>query len=109
VNTPGRAHGPGVLCVLVGLEAVGSWQAKDNGRIVRIVKLHRVSRIHGNIWRVEARNPSDGPFHVIAVMADGTRVPAMREGVNCAQKYLIPIGDDADLKHHIEEEEFVLV
>ena len=103
--TRGIPHGPGVKCIVVGLQ--GGWIKNDNGRIVRIIKLRRVSLTKGNIWIIE---PADdgGPLHGYRYRGGGL-VPTRPMRLAAAQKYLIPIGPDEQATWaQAEDELFVL-
>jgi hypothetical protein len=87
----GTSHAPGVVCILTG--GPNAWYRKDNGRLVKIDKLRRVSTKNGNIWRVEVKDEAEGPLHVYIDGPFGAH-PSTAFWTNVGQSYLIPLGPE---------------
>jgi hypothetical protein len=88
-----KAHAPGVLCIIVGVAP--AWSMRNNGRIVVIERLHRVSRKHGNIWVVRTR-PGEPDLHAMKRTIGGGETPVMSSYMAIFQSRLLPIGEPQD-------------
>ena len=91
------AHAPGVACIVHGIR--DSWSARDNGRIVVIVKFKRESRLHGRFWVIR---PRDGEPDLHSYRETQ---PSRSRNVSTLQKYLIPLGPEAFMEFYREPKE----
>lgn len=104
-------HGPGVACIVVGVK--DAWGGKNNGRVVVIRKLSRVSPKKGAYWRCAAM-PGDEPLYTYVGVDVGGIHPTRLWTVTIKQVNLIPIAPEQSFNEQItgteaDNGEFILL
>lgn len=93
-------HAPGVVCIVSGVTQ-NSWAAKDNGRLVVIVRLSHISPRGANVWVIKPFRKEDGPLHVMRMTKIAGWQPVLTSRVRAAQKYLIPIRPEGEFNEQV--------